>query len=294
MLIPGKVEVIEVGLRDGFQSIREWIPTEVKLEIIDGLVNAGYKKIQVTSFAHPKVIPQMKDSKEVAQFVVGKYPQVSFNALVPNLFGAKAAYDTGIRVLSYTISASEKYNMENVRRTTQESFEELKMIRQELQDAVIKVDINTAFGCPYTGKVPVEQILHMIRTSIALGADEIVLADTIGIANPMQVSNVIRSVKDKFPDLNAGLHFHDTRGMGLANVLAALQEGISKFDSSVGGLGGNPFVPGAAGNISSEDLVNMLTEMEIDTGVNLDSLLKTTHIVKDKIKNDLAAHMARF
>jgi hydroxymethylglutaryl-CoA lyase len=292
MSIPNRVEVIEVGARDGFQNIKEWIPTEVKLEVIDALVNAGFTKMQVTSFVHPKVIPQMKDSKEVAAYVVKKYPQVHFNALVPNLFGAKAAYEAGIRELSYIISASEKHNNENVKRTIAESFEELKKIRQDFKDAVIKLDVNTSFGCPYTGEVPVEQVLYMVGAALELGADEIVLADTIGIANPRQVRNVIKAIKDKFQSLDIGLHFHDTRGMGLANVMVALEEGVHKFDSSVGGLGGSPFAPGAAGNISSEDLVNMLNAMEVETGVNLDLLLKATQIVKEKIKSNLAAHMA--
>ena len=294
MLLPKKVEIIEVGPRDGFQNIKEWIPTEVKLEVIDALVNAGFKKMQVTSFVHPKAIPQLKDSMEVAKYAVEKYPQVKFNALIPNLFGAKSAYEAGIRELTYVISASERHNLENVKKTIQESFDELSRIRTEFSDTLIKIDIGTVFGCPYSGVVSVEQVLYMIATSLEHGADQILLADTVGIANPKQMYDVITAVKKKFPGLDFGLHMHDTRGMALANILVALQEGVTKFDSAVGGLGGSPFAPGAAGNVSSEDLVNMLHQMGIETDVDLDMLLKATAIVKENIKPGLAAHLANF
>ncbi|MDF2520000.1 MAG: hydroxymethylglutaryl-CoA lyase, partial [Clostridia bacterium] len=268
MVFAKKVEVCEVGPRDGFQNIKEWIPTETKLEVIDALVNAGFKKMQVTSFVHPKAIPQLSDSKEVAKYAVEKYPDVQFNALVPNLFGAKSAYESGIRELTYVISASERHNLENVKKTIQESFDELAKIREEYKDCIIKIDIGTVFGCPFSGAVSIEQVLYMIEKSLELGADEILLADTLGIANPKQMYDVISAVKKRFSGLDFGLHMHDTRGMALANILVALQEGVTKFDSAVGGLGGSPFAPGAAGNASSEDLVNMLHQMGIETDVN--------------------------
>jgi hydroxymethylglutaryl-CoA lyase len=287
-----KANIIEVCPRDGFQNINEFIPTETKLKVIDGLVNSGFKKIQVTSFVHPKAVPQMKDAKEIAQTVIEKYPNVDFTALVPNLFGAKAAYESGIKEISYVISASEAHNKENVRRTIEESFEGLAEIRNRFKDLTLKLDIATAFGCPFLGEVPVSQVLKMIGTALKIGVDYIFLADTIGVANPKQVGETLEAVKDKYPDRDFGLHLHDTRGMGLANVLVAIERGISTFESAAGGLGGCPFAPGAAGNIASEDLVNMLERMDISTGIDLNKLIDTTDFIKEKIKADLTGHLA--
>lgn len=291
-MLPEKVTLVEVGPRDGFQNIKEFISTDVKLSVIDGLVKSGFKRIQVTSFVSPKAIPQMQDAKAVAAEVLAKYPEVDFSALVPNAFGARSAKEAGIKEISFVISASERHNMENVRRTVAESFEELKKIREEMKEMVIKLDIATAFGCPFLGKTPVENVLKMIETGLEIGVDRIFICDTIGVANPKQVEVVIKAIRAKYPELDFGLHLHDTRGMGVANVLTALQNGVTLFESAAGGLGGCPFAPGAAGNIASEDLVNMFNEMGIESGVNLDTLLDTVDIVKKEIKKDLTGHMS--
>lgn len=292
MNLPNKVEIIEVGPRDGFQNIPTFIPTNTKLRIIDTLVNSGFKKIQVTSFVHPKAIPQMKDSKEVAETVVEKYPEVTFTALVPNLYGAKSAYDSGIREISCVISASETHNKENINRSINESFEELAKIRSELNDVRIKLDIATAFGCPFEGEIPIQKISDMIDIAYKIGVDYVYLADTIGVANPKQVESVLEHLNKSFPDKNIGLHMHDTRGMGLANILTALQKGYTIFESAAGGLGGCPFAPGAAGNIATEDLVNMLESMGITTNIKLDKLYDSTNLIKEHIKHNLTSHMA--
>lgn len=287
-----KVFITEVCPRDGFQNIDGFINTETKIEIIEGLIQSGFQKIQVTSFVNPKAVPQMQDSTEVVKYMLDKYNGINFTALVPNLRGAQLASDCGIKEVSYVISASERHNLENVRRSISESFEELKLIKTNLPHLKVKVDIATAFGCPFLGDIPVEQVEMMIDNSIHIGADEIFLADTIGIGNPAQLDKMLKHFKIKYPEMRFGFHMHDTRGMGLANILVALQNGYDKFETAAGGLGGCPFAPGAAGNVASEDLINMLHSMGIETGVDLSILLGTTNIIKAKIKSDLVSHMS--
>ena len=294
MNVPQKIDIVEVGPRDGFQSISDQIPTEIKLEIIDNLIASNFKKIEVTSFVSPKAIAQMKDAKEIMSALLQKYKDrdVVFNALVPNLFGAKAAYESGVDEITYVISSSEAHNKANVKRTREESFEELTQIKKQFPDLKIKFAIATVFGCPFDGDVPIEDVKWMVKQGLHVGVDEICLADTIGIANPLQMHTVLSELKSSFSDVDFSLHIHDTRGMGLANVVVAMQNGVSKFESAVGGLGGCPFAPGAAGNIASEDLVNMLHSMDIKTGVDLDKLRSVVEIVKEKIKPVLTSHMA--
>jgi hydroxymethylglutaryl-CoA lyase len=293
MNLPKNVKIIEVGPRDGFQSIKEWIPTELKLQIIDGLVESNFKKIEITSFVHPKAIPQMKDAKIIVEKLLQKYSDkdVIFNALVPNLFGAKAAYELGIREVTYVISSSVAHNKANVKRTPQESFDGLKVLKDTFADLKINLAIATVFGCPYEGDIAIEQVKWMIEQGLSAGVDNFTLADTIGVANPKQMFEILSELKKDFADIDFALHLHDTRGMGLANVVTALQCGVSTFESAIGGLGGCPFAPGAAGNIASEDLVNMLESMGVKTGVKLDKLLSTVKIVQEKIKPILTSHM---
>lgn len=291
MMLPKKVKVVEVGPRDGFQNLEEWIPTEIKLEVINGLCASGFTKIEATSFVSPKAIPQMKDAKELMKELLGKYQGVVINALVPNLKGAQIAHEIGVPEVTYVISASEEHNLENVRRTIDESFAELAALRKQLSSLEIKVDLATVFGCPFIGNVSLEQIHKMIERVLELEITQICLCDTIGIANPVQTEKILKSVKDQYPEVNFSLHFHDTRGMGLTNVLVALQQGYTEFEASIGGLGGCPFAPGAAGNIATEDMVYMFEQMGIETGINLNKLLETAQIVKNKVKSDLTGHM---
>lgn len=292
MRFPSNISVVEVGPRDGFQNIKDWIPTDLKLEIIDKMVEANFKKIEITSFVHPRAIPQMKDAKEIVKHALQKHnSEVVFNALVPNLYGAKAAWESGIREITYVISASEAHNKANVNRTIKESFEELRTLRNELPDMRIKFDIATVFGCPFVGDVQVSQVIELIQQSIELQIEEVCLCDTIGIANPLQMKHVLTEIKNAFPDKEFSLHLHDTRGMGLANVIVAMECGIKVFESALGGLGGCPFAPGAAGNMATEDLVYMLHAMKIDTGINLGTLLDAVKTVKEEIKSDLTGHL---
>jgi hydroxymethylglutaryl-CoA lyase len=291
MNYPQAVQIVEVGPRDGFQNITAWIPTEVKLRIIEGLVKAKLKLIEVTSFVHPKAIPQMKDAQEIIHNVLINYPTTEFVALVPNKYGAKAAWNCGVEKINYVISASEEHNKANVNRTIPESFVELTQIIEELPEMGIKLSIATAFGCPYHGKVAVEDVSKMINTALRLGIDDICLCDTIGIANPLQMQQVIKAIKKEYPQIDMALHLHDTRGMGVANTIIAMQNGVTRFETALGGLGGCPFAPGAAGNTSSEDLINMLESMGINTGIDLSLLLDVVEIVKDKIKPDLTSRM---
>jgi len=284
--------IIEVCPRDGLQNLEAYVPTKNKLELINLLASANIKKIQVTSFVNPKAVPQMNDAGEIVKIVLKKYPEVQFTALVPNLRGAALAYEVGIREISYVISASEAHNLANVRRTIEQSFEDLKAIKKEFKELKIKVDIATAFGCPFDGEVPVNKVLDMIDQAIKVDVDQIFLADTIGVANPEQMSKVLDAVVEKYPNVAFGLHLHDTQGMGLANVLIAIQKGFGIFESAAGGLGGCPFAPGAAGNIATEDLVNMLEKMGINTDIDLDKLMKSVQYIKENIKENLSGHLA--
>lgn len=292
MNLPQSVQIIEVGPRDGFQNIETFIPTSVKLEVIDTLVSAGFKKIQTTSFVHPKAIPQMRDAAEIARKVTETYKDVAFSALVPNFHGAKAAREAGIREISCVISASESHNKANIRRTVDESFQELEKIREAFGELTIKLDVATAFGCPFEKEVPVGQVTTMMERAYALGVDQVFLCDTIGVANPAQMERVLTAVGKAYPDKAVGLHLHDTRGMGLANALVAVQNGFTLFETAVGGLGGCPFAPGAAGNTASEDLVNMMETMGVATGIDLERLINAANLVKKTIKPELTSHMA--
>jgi len=294
MNLPKKIDIVEVGPRDGFQSISDWISTELKIKIIDNLIEANFKKIEVTSFVSPKAIAQMKDAKEILSYLINKYKKrdIVFNALVPNLFGAKVANEAGVDEITYVISASASHNMANVRRSREDSFKELKEIKRLFPNLQIKFAIATVFGCPFDGEVDRKEVEWMIEKGLDIGVDEICLADTIGVANPKQMHSVITSLKSEFNEVDFGLHIHDTQGMGLANVITAMQCGITRFESAVGGLGGCPFAPGAAGNIASEDLINMMHSMDVQTGIDLQKVLDTAEVIKKDIKQVLTSHMA--
>ncbi|VBB07748.1 pyruvate carboxyltransferase [Lucifera butyrica] len=292
--LPKNIEFVEVGPRDGFQNIKEFIPTQTKLAVIEKMIAAGVRTMEVTSFVHPKAIPQMVDAAEVAKAIVANYQDHGLKAmaLVPNLTGAKKAYECGIKEVTYVISASEKHNMANINRTREQSLADLQGITAEMPDLKIRIGVATSFGCPFLGKVDYDLVLSLIEAVVGYGVDSIILCDTIGIANPKQVSELVTAVKEKFKNIRLGLHLHDTRGMGLANTLAGLEAGVTIFETSVGGLGGCPFAPGAAGNTASEDMINMLHAMDIATGVDLDQYLEAVKIVREQIQPVLTGHMA--
>lgn len=286
-----KIAIVEVGPRDGFQNLCEYIPTEEKLRFIDGLVDSGIKHIQITSFVSPKAIPQMRDATEVAKAALARHPELEFFALVPNLRGAQAARDAGLRKVSNVISLSESHNKANIRKTHAESFAELDKILETLPELEVSVDVATAFGCPFEGKIPTERLLAFLDVLYKKGIREFTLCDTTGMANPAQVREVVSKVREAFPDATFQAHIHDTRNMGMVNTLAAIEAGIDMVQSTLGGLGGCPFAPGASGNTSTEDLVNMLNEMGFETGVDVEKLVSLAREEKEKIPGIYSGHL---
>jgi len=278
-----KIHIYEVGPRDGFQNLKEFLPTEEKLRIIGMIADAGVRHIQVTSFVSPKAVPQMQDSNTVARTCLEKYPDADIFALVPNLYGAKAAWDTGIKTISYVVSLSKSHNKANINRTHEESFTEFAKIRESYPDLRISLDLSTAFGCPFEGKTETKTIVAFLKDYVQLGVQDVNLCDTIAVANPAQIREVIAALKSAYPSLILQVHIHDTRNMGMVNTLAAIECGIDKVQSTLGGLGGCPFAPGASGNLATEDLVYMLNEMDCETGVDFQKLLEAAKYEKKVI-----------
>ena len=288
-----KVKVVEIGPRDGFQSVKEFIHTEVKLNIIDGVIKAGYKKVQITSFVSPKAIPQMRDAREVTEHVLEKYGDsgVEFFALVPNFYGARSAVEAGLREITPVMSLSESHNMNNVKRTCQQSLDELARIRDAFPDIKITQDIATVFGCPFEGEMKsIEPLLSLISKMRDIGIHHFTLCDTIGVAWPTLIEQVLSAVKKEFPGDEFNIHIHDTRNMGIVNSLTAIKAGADSVQAAIGGLGGCPFAPGATGNTSSEDLVYMLNKCGYDTGINFDELLKTAKYARANIPGNFSGH----
>lgn len=285
-----KVNVVEIGPRDGFQNVKEFIPTEVKLNIIDGLVRSGYKKIQITSFVSPKAIPQMRDAAEITDTVLHKYENVDFFALVPNFYGANAAVKAGLKEVTPVMSLSVSHNLNNVKRTHEQSIDEIKKIRDAFPELRLTQDIATVFGCPFEGEMSVDALVDLIGKLKDVGVDAFTLCDTVGMAYPSLVEKVFKTVKAAFPGTEFNVHIHDTRNMGILNSYIALQNGADSVQAAIGGLGGCPFAPGATGNTSSEDLVYMLNKSGYDTGVDFDILLKTAKYAKSVIDGNFSGH----
>jgi hydroxymethylglutaryl-CoA lyase len=277
------VAVREVGLRDGLQTIAAFMPTAAKLEWIAAELAAGVREIEVTSFVPPRLIPQFADAEEVATRSL-QLPGLVVMTLVPNLRGAERAFALGVHKIDFVVSVSRTHNLKNVRREREESLADLKRIVQARDAAglngrtAIAAGLSTALGCSYEGRIAVDEVRRCAAFLAEAGVEEIMVADTVGYADPTQVREVFRAVLDEVGDIPVAAHFHDTRGTGLANVLAALDCGIRRFDASLGGLGGCPFAPGASGNIVMEDLVFMLDSMGLRTGVDLPALLAVRDI----------------
>lgn len=289
--LPKKIRVIEVCPRDGFQNVKKYIDVGTKLQIINGLIRAGLQELEITSFVHSKAIPQMKDAGEIALDLTEKHPDIRMFALVPNLRGAQNAVAAGLNEVTYVISASEAHNRANVNRTIQESLQALQELRETFPELKIRLDVATAFGCPFDGNVSEEKVLSLIENATKVGLSEIVLCDTIGVANPLQVSRLARLAKDADYKLPIAMHLHNTRGMGLANTLAAMQQGVNAFETAAGGLGGCPFAPGASGNTATEDTVNFLEAMGIMSGVNLELLLDTVGLIVNNVEAKMTGNM---
>jgi hydroxymethylglutaryl-CoA lyase len=284
------VTIVEIGPRDGFQSVKEFIPTEFKLEIIDGLVRAGIKRIQCTSFVSPKAIPQMQDAALVAKTVLEKYQQTAFFALVPNFYGAKSAVDTGIKDVSVVVSLSESHNKANVNRTHEQSIEEIKKIRGEFPDLKIALDMATAFGCPFEGRMEIPPLIDLLGKFYDTGIRAFTLCDTIGVAYPAQVRAVLGASKKAYPDTDFNLHIHDTRNMGIINSYEGVKCGAKGIETSVGGLGGCPFAPGASGNTSTEDFVYMMGREGYETGIDFSIVLETAKKLVEKAAGTYSGH----
>lgn len=272
MLGTTNVVIREVGPRDGFQNVEQFIPTDEKIAIIDSLIESGAKEIELTSFVHPKAVPQMADADIVVKKSLEKYKDVDCAALIPNLYGARRAVENGLTKVVYVISATESHNKQNVQRSIDESFEDLKQILEEFPSLYVRLSLAMSFHCPFEGKTPKEKVLEIIQRANDMGVDEITLCDSIGWASPNEVYELIVEARKLIRLNNLGLHLHNTQHMALANTLAGMLAGIYKFESSVGGLGGCPFAPGAEGNVSTESLVNMIEKIGINTGYDLEKL----------------------
>lgn len=292
--MPQRIEVFEVGPRDGFQSVKtdcSLISTQQKLEIIDQMINAGIRHIEYTSFVSPKAIPQLADAKELTQVVLNRYPEVDLFALVPNLRGASTAYELGLRKVGYVVSLSVSHNKANINRTHEQSLQAYREIRENYPDLEIIVDLATAFGCPFEGKYenPVNAVAFL-KDYIDAGMKTCCLCDTIGIADPQQTRHLIAALKNAYPNLELMVHFHDTRGLGMVNTLTAIDMGVYNIQSALGGLGGCPFAPGASGNLSTEDLIWMLNEMGYETGINFSRTLVAAKSQKSTISGQYSGH----
>ena len=263
----------DVVTRDGFQIEPNFIPTDDKVRLIDELSQCGFAKIEVTSFTSPKAIPMLRDAEEVMGRIK-RVPSVEYTVLVPNLRGAERAFESKADEFNLVMSTSETHNLANLRMTREKSFAGLAEVIKYVDGRTpINVSLSTSFGCPMEGDVPQKVVEEFAQRFADLGVRGLTICDTTGMANPAQVISMSESMQKLFPETQITMHFHNTRGMGLANVLAAVQSGITRFDGSLGGLGGCPYAPGASGNISSEDAIHMLDAMGYDTGMNIPSLL---------------------
>jgi hydroxymethylglutaryl-CoA lyase len=294
-----RLYVNDVAVRDGFQIERKFIPTATKVEVINQLSRTGLHRIEATSFVSPKAVPALADAKEVLA-AIDRVPGVTYVALVPNLRGVRDAAAAPARPdeLNGVVSASETHNRANINRTHEESLAELPGMVRAAHDAGMRItmSLSTTFGCPFEGHVHEDVVLDVVERFRELGFDGISLADTTGMANPRQVRELTARVLERFPppdDTYYTLHFHNTRGMGLANVVAGIEAGVRSFDGSVSGLGGCPFAPGATGNICTEDLVNMLEDMGYDTRVDLAKLLAVARRIPVIVGHDVPGQVMK-
>lgn len=286
------VRVQEVGTRDGLQSIPTIFPTKAKLDWIRAEAAAGVPEIEVASFVNPKLLPQMADAADVVAGSIG-IEGLTVSTLVPNLRGAENGFASGTHKLNFVMSVSEEHNMANVRRTVDQSLDEFSRIIEyrkdhpEFADVIVCAGMATSFGCTISGQVDPDDVMRVAGELVKRGADELAIADTVGYANPAQVRALVsRLYGEVGKDVPVTCHFHDTRGLGLANVVAALDAGCTRFDASLGGLGGCPYAPGASGNVVMDDLVFMLESMGLRTGVDLDRLLAAREIMESHLNGE--------
>lgn len=267
------VIVTDVTGRDGFQMEKQWIETEDKINIINGIIAAGVSRIEATSFVSPKAVPQLKDAKEVIGRINRK--NVEIIALVPNVRGAESALEARVDGVNVVVSISETHNKKNINKSVEQSIQEITEISKLMDPQKINVSLATTFGCPFEGLYDVEKVSAVINKLKLMGLNQFTLADTTGMASPAHISNTVKRVKADYPDAHLGLHLHNTRGMGLVNIYAGYQAGIRHFDAALGGIGGCPFAPGASGNVCLEDVVHMFHFMDIPVEADLRKLIET-------------------
>ncbi len=290
-----RIYMQEVGSRDGLQNEAVFVPTEEKIELVNALSQTGLAKIEVTAFVSPKAIPALRDAEQVMREIT-RVPGVVYSALVPNVRGAERAVESLTDELNLVMSASESHNLSNLRMTREQSFAGLLMLAKEVQASAVKlnVSLSCAFGCPMEGDVSFEEVLAWCeRYVLELGATGITLCDTTGMAYPTQVAELCRRFKARWPDTELTLHFHNTRGMGLANVIASIGAGANRFDASIGGIGGCPYAPGASGNVCTEEVVHALDLMGYETGVDLALLINAARQLPNLIGHDVPSQILK-
>lgn len=294
MEAPSAVEVVEVGPRDGLQSEDTNVPTSEKISLLEALTAAGIERFEATSFVSPKSIPQLADAEEVLAEMPFKNGVV-YGALIPNERGYERAKAAGVEEVVIVGCTTDGYCKANLKRSVDEVLDSFAPIAvRGGEDGIrVRTNVSTVFGDPFDGKPDPEQILRVVTTVAESGIEDITLSDTIGIANPRQVYEVFTMVRESLPNIEFAAHFHDTRGLALANVVAALEAGVTTFDSSIGGLGGSPYAPNAGGNVATEDLVYMLTEMGIETGIDLAPLMDASGLIERLVGHPLSTRINR-
>lgn len=291
-ILPDNVTIIEVGPRDGLQNESKHVHTNDKQVFITALQRAGIKEMELTSFVSPKWVPQMADAEAIVKGTAQVGRQF---VLAPNAKGAELALEAGARSVAVFVGVSDSFNKKNINRTTAESMEALASVFSRLKEdgIFIRACISTAFYCPYEGKIDPQAVVDLCKRFVGMGADELSVADTIGMANPTESYTLFKLLKAQLPNILLTAHFHDTRKMAIANIYAALQAGISRFDSSAGGLGGCPFAPGATGNVATEDVVNMLDTLGIKTGINVKKVCEAVDLIAPHVSGPIDTGMYR-
>ncbi|WP_281934622.1 hydroxymethylglutaryl-CoA lyase [Micromonospora sp. AKA38] len=291
--MPTSVSIREVGPRDGLQN-EEPIPTDSKVKLLDALSRTGVRRIEAVSFVHPKAIPQMADADEVWQRAE-KVDGVRYSALVPNTRGAQRALAAGFTEIEVVVSASDTHNRRNVNRSTEESLDDIAELIALLHEAgaTAEVIVATSFGCPYEGDVDPTRVAAIVDRVVRDGADRVAFGDTTGMGTPRRVRELVTAVRDRNAQVPVLLHFHNTRGTALANMLTAMELGVTEFDASVGGLGGCPYAPGASGNLATEEAVHMLHDMGIETGIDLDALIEAAELAEHLLDKKLPSGVLR-
>jgi len=281
-MIAKKIQIVEVGPRDGLQNEKIWVETETKIALIEKLADAGLTKIEAASFVSPKWVPQMKDAFEVLSGIERR-PGVTYPVLTPNLKGFERALEAGVTEVAVFGAASEAFSQKNINCSISESVERFRPVLEAAQKNGVRVRgyISCVLGCPYQGEVPLENVVNLAENMSEMGCYEISLGDTIGIGTPLQAKKMVETVAEKVPVSNLALHFHDTRGQALANIYACLELGVSVIDASVSGLGGCPYARGTSGNVATEDVVYMLHGIGIKTGVDIEKLIETGRFISD-------------